>query len=182
MNEHLRILLFWLLGSVLLSCSVGVQNANPDYALDENGKRGLVAFSLSYSGDNFTLRYWSLDDDDSRGEIVARAKDVPLDWSDPPTRLVFFELPAGNYEFYEGIDVNGPMSERTAPFSIPFETMAGKVSYLGNIYYDRTLRAAKHKTIITDRSPRDIPRLLQKLPNVREEQVTVGVVSVGDPQ
>ncbi len=182
MSSQFRAQLFCLLCGALVSCSVGVQNANPDYALDENGKRGLVAFSLSYSGDNFTLRYWSLDDDDSRGEIVARAKDVPLDWSDPPTRLVFFELPAGKYEFYEGIDINGPMSERTAPFSIPFEIEAGKVLYLGNIHYDRTLRAAKHKTIITDRSPRDTPRLLQKLPNVREEQVTVGVASVGDPQ
>jgi hypothetical protein len=173
--------LFQIAALMLLAvaCSGPRQNAEAQYALDASTGKGLTAFSLGSTSDNFTLRYWSLDED-SRGEVVAHSRKMPPDWAAPSSRLIFFELPAGKYEFYEGIDINGPMQERTAPFSMPFQVVAGKVKYLGSIQYDRTLLASKHKMIISDLTSRDIPALLKKLPKIREDDVEVQLVTVSD--
>lgn len=173
--------LFQIAAPMLLAmaCSGPIQNAQAQYALDAGTGKGLVAFSLGSTSDNFTLRYWSLEED-SRGEVVAHSGKTPPDWTSPSSRLIFFELPAGKYEFYEGIDINGPMQERTAPFSIPFQVVAGKVQYLGGIQYDRTLQASKHKMIISDLSSRDIPALLEKLPKINEDDVDAQLVTVSD--
>ncbi len=134
--------------------------------------------------------------------LSSNARDA-LDWSDPVGRLAYIALPAGHYEFYGAgfvragpnrvptwhVDAKGVVipnhpwyagldsvrySDRDAePFSIPFDILPGKATYLGNLHFLWSDAEETGKVQRLDRAERDLALLRQRLPELRVEQIKI---------
>lgn len=140
-------------------------------------------------------------DGTGKGEIITGYLRQPLDWNDPPGRLAYVSLAPGRYEFYkagfarqasparsywtigkDGIaTANNPSyagfntaqyaSLDAEPFSVPFEIVAGKATYLGNLHFNWDETTSKGRVTLLNRAERDLALLQQRLPNIRPNQI-----------
>ena len=166
---------FLLLVSIILMASCARFNVKPDYVLDTSSGKGLLVASVSYTGAyNFFWQYRGINNP-NKGDVTAWTLQNPLDWHDPPGRLAFIEIPAGEYEFYKWIlFLTGTKKIYSQPFSVKFQILPGKATYLGNLHLD--LREMKYYSLsLRDESNRDLSLFYSKLPNVHTGHVVKSI-------
>ena len=147
--------------ALLLLSSCASFNAPLDYRLDSKSNRGLVVFSFTTKGilDNFFLQYQK-DDLKEKGDITLWTNKNPLDWSSTfKGRLIVLDLSEGNYEIFRLIAPLDVASHEN--FSIPFEVIPGKVTYLGNVHVKVPNRVNYNYTV-KDESERDLALLFSR--------------------
>jgi len=95
----------------------------------------------------------------------------PLIWQHPRGRLVFIELPDGDYEFFDWGGVAGVQAASDIYFRIPFSIHAGRVSYLGHVDLTKVPDSPSYKISSTNQFADDRPLLASKIANLSDEYV-----------
>jgi hypothetical protein len=169
--------------------------ANSQYSLNGQSTTGLVVMSLTETGD-YSSAYIHVDlhsnDNVVDGSIemherlIARhllaAGDTheprrgdKISSDDPVGRLVAFELPAGNYEFYYYRGDRSPGNRLYASktfFSLKFPVTAGYAVYVGNINFDFP-GDNLYRMELLDKRERDLPLFYAKYLGVPRERMTI---------
>jgi hypothetical protein len=168
--------------------------ANSQYSLNGQSTTGLVVMSLTetgaYSGAYIHVDLHSNDklvdgSIEMHENLIARhllaegstqepkrGDKIPPD--DPVGRLVAFELPAGNYEFYYYRGDRSPDNRLYASktfFSLKFPVTAGYAVYVGNINFDFP-GGNIYRMELLDKRERDLPLFYAKYPGVPRERMT----------
>jgi hypothetical protein len=109
-----------------------------------NDDKGLVITSVTYSGsfNRHALHYAKIGQDKGPSFAFPPQLFGFLEKSDISNKEIegtvqISELPAGDYEFYEWTGKRGGVDYKTRQrFSVRFTVAPGKVTYLGNIFFD----------------------------------------------
>jgi len=198
MAKHIIAFAFWF-----LAACAGV-NVPDNYTLDEQTREGLLVVSVSGEGlrkEEAPVWHYHRSDGAGKGEIITGYLREPLDWTDPPGRLVYIALAPGRYEFneagfarqvsptttywttgaggvatpnnpnYAGFNTAQYASLKAEPFSVPFEIVPGKATYLGNLHFVWNEAERKGSVVLLSRAERDLALLKQRLPNIQSSQI-----------
>lgn len=111
-----------------------------------------------------------------RTEIALWTNLNPLDWKAPRGRLVAVELPEGAYEVFSW-ETYGIGAGRQ--FSIPFKIVAGRASYIGNVYIEILTEENIFRVVVSDESKRDLALMLQRYTNIKAMDVIIEGIKWG---
>lgn len=94
-------------------------------------------------------------------------------------RLTVFELPKGQYEFYnwEGYSTGGGAKQIIKPsqeFSKRFRVKPGKVAYLGNLHM--VFNGDRYMLIVMNLKKTDLKLFQKKYPGLKNQQVAVNIM------
>lgn len=146
-------------------------------------------------------------DGSKTGEVITHYRKEPEDWTSPRGRLAYLALSPGRYGFYDvgfarqtsppttywtvgknGIaTANNPNSAGfnvaqykpydAAPFSVPFEVIAGQATYLGNLHFVWGEATQTGRVMVRNEAPRDLKLLRERSPRIRPEQIRIAAQS-----
>jgi hypothetical protein len=161
---------------VILNAGCATFTVKKDYRIAEGTNMGLVAVSFTQP---FPVMKWMYRDlregKGSRGlnERFVSTTDMLnqlIKYDD--TVIYTVELPAGEYEFFRWTTPEaGTFIRSTHDFSVKFKSVAGKVSYIGNIFV--FMAGRNYGILIRDNRAKEITLLRQHFQNIREDQIEV---------
>jgi hypothetical protein len=190
---------FLIIALFLTGCSsqyAGLHNVSPTYQLDAQSKFGIAAVYLSFNGLH-TVNYFYVTLEGAKGDFSENLTGFGMrtpgfmettyaDLLVKKGQLVIIALPEGEYEFtsftISAVDATYYADKN---FSMKFTVNASEVVYLGhmNIFVNPLSISRsnflsgesrhKYKISVDDISERDVPELLEKLPNLKREQIVV---------
>jgi hypothetical protein len=154
----------------VIACATRTPNVSSEYSLASHPGAGVVVLSFTHTLITASLSYRAIGEG-KRGWFDSGTAYGPLDWNDPPGRLVVAELPVGRYELYEWDWSNGDLSHVSPTFSVAFEVSEGQASYVGNVFLDVHWAAKTCFLRVLDASERDLALLNQLYPDIRGSDV-----------
>ena len=154
-------------------------NVPSNYSLTPKGDKGLVVLSLTHTLSTVIVDYRQKEGETQvDGAFMTGTIQDPMDWDHPKGRLVVAELPAGKYELYQWRSEGFNVTYTSKIFSIPFTVVAGKATYIGNFFVNIDESTSRYRLEVTDKSDRDLPLLIRRYPNIKENGVVQDISKV----
>lgn len=164
-------------------------NIKNGYALDSTRGTGVVAGTITYSGNYASYRLNIASEQSTQTYRIEHGDAQPLnpvlafkgEAINPELQrrgsAFAVELPAGTYVIRSWQVSQGPTNLwSTEPTGIKFNIEAGKAIYLGNFHFketSRTMRAMTGASVsLSDESTRDIAALLKAFPSLTSTPIT----------
>ena len=124
------------------------------------------------------IRYRNTKDPEIQGVIHGKAEEMPADWNDPiEGRLVFIELPVGQYEFTK-INLKGYPEKWFKDFTIPFEVVPGEVLYIGSIWMWTMYWGTDDAIQVRDESHKDLEFVASRWEEIDIDDVAIDIASI----
>jgi len=108
--------------------------------------------------------------------LLGHSIQANAEWASPTGRLVYLDLPEGRYEIYGWQYTAHHDCCLALARPLPFLVEEGKGIYIGNIHVRVLPRSAAYKIEVSDMSERDIPLVLNRLPNLDPNDVITNIL------
>jgi hypothetical protein len=182
---------FMLIAVVSFLAGCAAPGISKDTEIGKDPSKGLVIVSLTYSGSYSNYVMALLNKDGSNRTVLRFPVNAPvfpvsllnakadISTKEIEGNVYVLELPAGEYllNTWFASDTSRQVSSR-GPLNLPFPVVAGKTTYLGNIYFDFEFRRGKDYQFnvkLEDQITRDVALAQTKYPVMKDRKIDLGI-------